>query len=75
MSYLLIKCNHLCNPQEDLAKLAKQLQGRKASIGVKKLLGLIDMVSAVDVEECSFLQIASIKTNNKTWISQKVSTK
>ena len=31
--------------QEDLAKLAKQLQGRKASIGVKKLLGLIDMVS------------------------------
>ena len=31
-------------PQEDLAKLAKQLQGRKASIGVKKLLGLIDMV-------------------------------
>ena len=30
--------------QEDLAKLAKQLQGRKASIGVKKLLGLIDMV-------------------------------
>ena len=51
MPYLLFKYNHLCKPQEDLAKLAKQLQGRKASIGVKKLLGLIDMVSAVDVEE------------------------
>ena len=31
--------------QEDLAKLAKKLQGRRASIGVKKLLGLVDMVS------------------------------
>jgi len=32
----------------DLAKLAKQLQGRKASIGVKKLLGLIDMVKQME---------------------------
>ena len=64
----------MCKPQEDLAKLAKQLQGRKASIGVKKLLGLIDMVSAVDVEEWSFLKIASIKTNHKPWNSQEVST-
>jgi len=34
--------------KEDLAKLAKQLQGRKASIGVKKLLGLIDMVKQME---------------------------
>ena len=34
--------------KEDLAKLAKQLAGRKASIGVKKLLGLIDMVKQTD---------------------------
>ena len=33
------------------------------------------MVSAVDVEQWSFLKIAPIKTNNKTWISEKVSTK
>ena len=33
------------------------------------------MVSAVDVEEWSFLKIAPIKRNNKTWISQTVSTK
>ena len=33
------------------------------------------MVSAVDVEEWSFLKIVSVKRNNKTWISQTVSTK
>ena len=34
--------------KEDLAKLASKLSGRKASIGVKKLLGLIDMVKQTD---------------------------
>ena len=34
--------------KEDVAKLASKLSGRKASIGVKKLLGLIDMVKQTD---------------------------
>jgi len=34
--------------KEDLARLAKQMHGRKASIGVKKLLGLIDMVKQME---------------------------
>ena len=34
--------------KEDLAKLASKLSGRKASVGVKKLLGLIDMVKQTD---------------------------
>ena len=34
--------------KEDCAKLASKLSGRKASIGVKKLLGLIDMVKQTD---------------------------
>ena len=34
--------------KEDIAKLASKLSGRKASIGVKKLLGLIDMVKQTD---------------------------
>ena len=67
MSYLLSKCNHLCEPQEDLAKLAKQLQGRKASIGVKKLLGLIDMVSAALFP---FFKLPPLKQTT-TWILDK----
>ena len=35
-------------PKDDLAKLAAKLSGRKASVGVKKLLGLIDMVKQTD---------------------------
>ena len=34
--------------KDDLAKLAAKLSGRKASVGVKKLLGLIDMVKQTD---------------------------
>ena len=34
--------------KEDCAKLASKLSGRKASVGVKKLLGLIDMVKQTD---------------------------
>lgn len=34
--------------KEDIAKLASKLSGRKACIGVKKLLGLIDMVKQTD---------------------------
>jgi len=34
--------------KDDLAKLASKLSGRKASVGVKKLLGLIDMVKQTD---------------------------
>ena len=34
--------------KDDLAKLAAKLSGRKANIGVKKLLGLIDMVKQTD---------------------------
>jgi len=33
---------------QDLAKLAEKIRGRKASIGVKKLLGLLDMVKQTD---------------------------
>jgi len=32
----------------DLAKLAEKIRGRKASVGVKKLLGLLDMVKQTD---------------------------
>ena len=38
--------------KEDCAKLASKLSGRKASIGVKKLLGLIDMVKQTDPRYC-----------------------
>ena len=34
--------------KDDLAKMASKLSGRKASVGVKKLLGLIDMVKQTD---------------------------
>ena len=34
--------------KDDLAKLAAKLSGRKSNIGVKKLLGLIDMVKQTD---------------------------
>jgi len=32
----------------DLARLAAKIKGRKSSIGVKKLLGLLDMVKQTD---------------------------
>ena len=34
--------------KDDLAKLASKLSGRKASVGVKKLLGLSDKVKQTD---------------------------
>ena len=39
--------------KDDLAKLASKLSGRKANIGVKKLLGLIDMVKQTDPRYCT----------------------
>lgn len=33
---------------QDLAKLAEKIRGRKASVGVKKLLGLLDMVKQTE---------------------------
>ena len=43
--------------KDDLAKLAAKLSGRKANIGVKKLLGLIDMVKQTDPRSGNILEI------------------
>merc|ERR1712106_974983 len=61
--------------KDDLAKLASKLSGRKASVGVKKLLGLIDMVKQTDprsrvvkllskLEEEGFIDLVAEKNGN-----------
>ena len=47
--------------KDDLAKLAAKLSGRKANIGVKKLLGLIDMVKQTDPRSGNILEILKSK--------------
>ena len=47
--------------KDDLAKLAAKLSGRKANIGVKKLLGLIDMVKQTDPRSGNILEILKLK--------------
>ena len=47
--------------KDDLAKLAAKLSGRKANIGVKKLLGLIDMVKQTDPRSANILEILKSK--------------
>ena len=47
--------------KDDLAKLAAKLSGRKSNIGVKKLLGLIDMVKQTDPRLGNILKISNLK--------------
>lgn len=49
---------------EQLAKLAEKIRGRRASIGVKKLLGLLDMVKQTDPNSRIFKLISKLEEEN-----------